>query len=90
MELQNYIMDKILWLYKKITSIQYPINPTSFISLYSNCKIMTYQKLAKFSNCTIQDIIIANGSTTGCTHYDILNDRYLIMINASKKKQCYR
>jgi Zn-dependent peptidase ImmA (M78 family) len=44
---------------------------------------MSYQEFAKINKCSIDDVIQVCESKSGCTHYDILKDRYLILCNQS-------
>jgi Zn-dependent peptidase ImmA (M78 family) len=44
---------------------------------------MTYQEFAKLNCCSIQDVVMLCESGSGCTHYSVANDRYLILYNAS-------
>ena len=49
--------------------------------MYPNCRYMTYDKFAEINQCSINDVIQVCRSKTGCTHYEIENNRYLIMCN---------
>lgn len=49
--------------------------------MYPNCRFMTYDKFAEINHCSIDDVIEICRSKTGCTHYEIENNRYLIMCN---------
>ena len=42
---------------------------------------MTYDKFAEINNCSVDDVIQICESKTGCTHYEIDNNRYLILCN---------
>lgn len=80
---QAYINQQVLGIYSMLTEIRFPIDPISIIALLPNCRYMSYQKLAEISGHSIEDIIMANESESGCTHYDIKRDRYLILCNQS-------
>lgn len=44
---------------------------------------MTYQMLAELNHCSIDDIAVLCKSKSGATHYDVEQNRYLILYNAS-------
>ena len=79
----HYINNQILKIYSKLPSIQFPLNIKDVIELIPNCQYLSYQQFAKINNCSIDDVIRLCESKSGCTHYDILNDRYLILCNQS-------
>lgn len=81
----NYINNQILHIYTKLPNISFPLNIGEVLKLIPNCKYMSYQKFAKISNCSIEDVIKICESESGCTHYDILRNRYLILCNQSTK-----
>lgn len=76
-----YIYNQVLQLYRQMGSVTFPIEPGNIISSLSNCRILTYDKFAEINQCTIRDVIMLCESKSGCTHYDIANDRYLILWN---------
>ena len=63
--------------------IQFPINPIDLIHCIPNCRYMSYQDFMKLNNCTLDDVIILCESSSGCTHYDVKTNRYLILCNES-------
>ena len=72
-----FAQQKVLELYQQMSNIEYPIRPDSLLQfLPGDCRILTYQKMAEVSQCTIQDIESMCNSTSGATHYDINTDRY--------------
>lgn len=79
----NYINNIILKIYAMLPSITFPLNVYEIINLIPNCKYMSYQTFAKVNNCSINDVIQICESKSGCTHYDIMNNRYLILCNQS-------
>ena len=78
-----FINNKILNIYKQLPRISFPLDLKQVIDLIPNCKYMSYQEFAKINNCSVSDVIQICESQSGCTHYDILNDRYLILCNQS-------
>ena len=78
----DYIYHKVLMLYDQMPFIRFPIEPCDMIAALANCKQLTYQKFAEINGCTIQDVIALCQSKSGCTHYDVAEDRYLILWNA--------
>lgn len=78
-----YICNQVLQLYKTLPIIKFPIDPRMFFKQIQNCKIMTYHTLAKINQCDIKEIIILCESDSGCTHYDVAKNRYLVLYNNS-------
>lgn len=66
-----------------LPEIRFPLDVKEIIRYMPNCRYMSYQQFAKINNCSINDIIQICESKSGCTHYDIKNDRYLILCNQS-------
>lgn len=79
----NYINNQVLNIYSALASISFPLNIGEVLKLIPDCKYMSYQKFAQISNCTLDDVIQICESTSGCTHYDISQNRYLILCNQS-------
>lgn len=78
-----FINNLIFQIYCTLPEIKFPIDPIQIIDFYVNCRYMSYQQFAKINNCTINEVIQICESKYGCTHYDILKDRYLILCNQS-------
>ena len=78
-----YVNNQILKIYSMLPIISFPINIEEIVSLMPNCRYMSYQQFAKINQCSIEDIIQICESKSGCTHYDISNNRYLILCNQS-------
>lgn len=76
-----YIYNQILQIYKRLDQISFPIEPCNIIDMFPNCRTLTYQKFAEINGCTIRDVVLMCESKSGCTHYDIVRDRYLILWN---------
>lgn len=66
-----------------LPTIKFPINIKDIINCIPNCRYMSYQKFANVNQCSINDIIQICESNSGCSHYDIMNNRYLILCNQS-------
>ena len=79
-----YINNLVLKLYSQISRIKYPLDLNEVLSLIPNCKIMPYQKFADINHCSVNDVIALCQSKSGCTHYDMETNRYLILINLTK------
>lgn len=45
---------------------------------------MTYEQFASINHCSINDVVDICESNSGCTHYDVLQDRYLILCNQNE------
>lgn len=78
-----YINNLVLRIYKMLPKIQFPLDIKSIISYFPNCRYMSYQEFAKINGCTTGDVIQLCESKSGCTHYDIMQNRYLILCNQS-------
>lgn len=79
----NYINRIVLQVFASMPRISFPVNPLEILNQYVNCRYMSYQKFAKLNGCTIDEVIKYCQSESGCTHYDIQNDRYLVLCNES-------
>lgn len=79
----NYINRLVLRVYASMPHISFPVNPLEIINQYVNCRYLSYQKFAEINGCTIDEVIEACKSKSGCSNYDIANDRYLILCNES-------
>lgn len=74
-----YIYNQVLQVYRGMDSISFPICTYDILAQLPNCRALTYQEFATINQCTVRDVIILCESKSGCTHYDIANDRYLIL-----------
>ena len=79
----QYIYNQVLQLYKTLDSIVFPIDIDAIFKSIPDCRTLTYQEFARINTCTIDDVFVLCESKTGCTHYDITNNRYLILWNAN-------
>lgn len=66
-----------------LPTIKFPLDVKEIIRYIPNCRYMSYQQFVKINQCSIDDIVQICESKSGCTHYDIINDRYLILCNQS-------
>ena len=80
-----YICNQVLQLYKKLPSIKFPLDPRLFFEQMDNCTIMTYNKFAELNQCPLQEVFALCESKSGCTHYDVGKNRYLILFNSSRE-----
>ncbi len=79
-----FVQRKVLELYQKMDAIQFPIQTNKLLTYIPyRCRILTYQEMAAVANCSKEDVAIMCKSSSGATHYDIENDRYLILYNES-------
>ncbi len=84
----KFIERNILKLYSHYT-ISFPIEIRDIINIIKqthNCRILSYQKFMELNSCSINDVVTLCESFSGCTHYDKLNNRYLILYNSSTTK----
>lgn len=79
----TYVNNQVLNIYSMLPTIKFPLDVEEVIRYIPNCRYMSYQQFAKINQCSIDDIIQICESKSGCTHYDIMNDRYLILCNRS-------
>lgn len=79
-----YINNLVLNLYSQLPRIKYPLDLNEVLSLIPNCKLMSYQKFADINNCSVNDVITLCQSKSGCTHYDVETNRYLILVNLAE------
>lgn len=79
----TYICQRVLDLYRLLPKLQFPISIADTISVLPNCRIMSYQEFAELNHCDLEQVILLCESKSGCTHYDIFQNRYLILYNAS-------
>lgn len=78
-----FIQRKVLELYQSMDAVSYPINPEIILPcIPKNCRILSYQEMAKVVGCSVHDIAVLCKSSSGATHYDIDANRYLILYNA--------
>lgn len=80
-----YICNQVLQLYKKLPSIKFPLDPRLFFEQMDNCKTMTYNKFAELNQCSLQEVFALCESKSGCTHYDVGKNRYLVLFNSSRE-----
>lgn len=79
----TYVNNQVLNIYSMLPTIKFPLDVKEVIRYIPNCRYMSYQQFAKINQCSIDDIVQICESKSGCTHYDIMNDRYLILCNQS-------
>lgn len=79
----TYINNQVLNIYSIMPTIKFPLDVQEVIRYIPNCRYMSYQQFAKINQCSIDDIVQICESKSGCTHYDIMNNRYLILCNQS-------
>ena len=81
-----FVNNEILKIFRKVDRIEFPIDVLSVISaVVPNCRCMTYQDVANVTGSSIEEVSALCESHSGCTHYDVANDRYLVMYNDSSE-----
>lgn len=86
---KTIINQSIYNIYLNIAQVRFPIDPVNVITMFPNCRIMTYDTLAGITGKTHEEIIQACESYDGCTKYSPTTDRYLILINdSSRNSRC--
>lgn len=79
----TYVNNQVLNIYSMLPTIKFPLDVKEVIRYIPNCRYISYQQFAEINQCSVDDIIQLCESKSGCTHYDIMNDRYLILCNQS-------
>jgi len=77
----RYIEQLVLQVYSSLPTIKFPIRPKELIQYMPNCRYMSYEEFAKVTYCDVDTVVRICESESGCTQYDIANDRYLIICN---------
>ena len=78
-----FIQRKVLELYQNMSVISYPIQSELILQcIPKDCRVLSYQKIAEVTGCTVHDIAVLCKSNSGATHYDPEANRYLILYNA--------
>jgi len=80
-----FVQNRVLQIYRKIESIQFPLNPNLILPLLPIAtKTMSYKELALVTSSSINDVSLLCGSYSGATHYDAINNRCLILYNSAQ------
>ena len=75
------VESKVYNIYSALNPLKYPIQPEEIIKLMPTVRYMTYQEFAELNKLRINTVCHLCESNYGCTQYDILNNRYLILCN---------
>lgn len=77
-----FAQQKVLELYRAMTTISFPVRPEDLLRfLPIQTKMMSYQQMAVVTGCSVEDVAVMCNSTSGATHYDSANHRCLILYN---------
>lgn len=79
----KFINNQVLEIYRQMPKIVFPLDIKSVIRYIPNCRYMSYQEFARLNGCSTDEVIQLCESKSGCTHYDITQNRYLILCNQS-------
>lgn len=79
----KFINNQVLEIYCQMPKVVFPLDIKSVIKYIPNCRYMSYQKFARLNGCSTDEVIQLCESKSGCTHYDITQNRYLILCNQS-------
>ena len=77
----SYIYNRVLECYSNMPHITFPIEPEYIITGIPNVRMLSYSRMTAMHNCSIEDVILVCQSRSGCTNYDCINDRYLLIWN---------
>lgn len=84
-EIISRIYQAVFYIHSGIQPIIFPFDSIKAVSLYENCRYITYDDLAAISNVSHEEVIRTCESYDGCTKYDKSSDRYLIIVNRSSR-----
>lgn len=84
---RNMADSAVLLLYRELELTKFPICPEKLIRSVKNCAFISYEELAKAGGVSVGDVIRANRSADGCTHYDAARGRYLVAVNTSGRSE---
>lgn len=76
-----YICNQVLRLYRDMDELSFPIDPMQVLRYKNTVKFISYQKAAEISECSLDEMIVSCGSSSGCTQYEPVSDRYLVLYN---------
>lgn len=77
-----FVQRKVLEIYQNMDSVSYPIQPELLLKyIPKSCRILSYQKMAQITGCSVHDVAVLCKSYSGATHYDPDINRYLILYN---------
>lgn len=79
----KFINNQVLEIYRQMPKVVFPLDIKSVIKYIPNCRYMSYQEFARLNGCSTDEVIQLCESKSGCTHYDITQNRYLILCNQS-------
>lgn len=79
----KFINNQVLEIYRQMPKVVFPLDIKSVIKYIPNCRYMSYQEFARLNGCSTDKVIQLCESKSGCTHYDITQNRYLILCNQS-------
>jgi len=77
----RYIENIIYKIYNELPRLSFPIHPEEIVKLIPNCRIMTYKEFAKMNCCTVMQVSHICQSDFGCSHFDQVFNRFLIIYN---------
>lgn len=80
----KFIQNEVLKIYRSLPQLNFPLNVDAIINSFPNIKLMTYAQFSELNQCTIDDVEKMCQSKSGCTHYDISTNRYLMLINSTE------
>ena len=75
------IYKETLKIYRDMYRLVFPIDPEQAAMTRKDCRMMTYRAFSDLNSCSIDETIQLCKSRSGCTHYDALTGRSLILWN---------
>jgi hypothetical protein len=75
------VHDEVLKLYCNMNPLVFPIQPEEAMRAVPNCRMMTYREFSALNNCSVEETVRLCSSKSGCTQYDVLRNRHLILWN---------
>lgn len=76
-----FIQNKVLETYRMFPQIAFPFNVYAAFSKMDNVRFISYQDSAELTGHSVEDVIKFCQSKSGCTRYDVKQDRYVVYCN---------
>ena len=84
-DVRQKLDDAVLYLFRELRYPVFPVDPSAIARRVDRCRYLTYDELARISVTTYEEIVRACRSLDGCTQYDPVVKRYLVVINTSHR-----
>ena len=82
---RSMIESHVLQIFRNMDTITLPVEPKKLLRQIPNCRTMGYSTFARLNGCSYSDVVTLCESQDGCTHYDVGNDRDLVLLGDQKQ-----